>query len=109
MSFAKLIGELCEGTHTKDELSEATGLHYTTVRTYVAALHREKLVHIAGYAADKMGRENSKPLWAFGPGVNKKRKAATDAQRAQRARDKRKALTLHRMFTGAPAPQLTTN
>lgn len=87
LTYAKLIRELMEGPWSFVEMATNTGLHYHTVREYVNALHREGLVHIAGWDKDMLGRD-CKPLWNFGQGRDKKRARLTAAQRQERHRNK---------------------
>lgn len=54
LSLAKLIVSM-EGM-TVYELAEITGLHYTTVRHYVHALHKEGGCHVSHWEPDGRGR-----------------------------------------------------
>lgn len=89
MTYAKLIRELTEGPWSFMDMATNTGLHYHTVREYVNALHREGMVHIAGWEKDNWGRD-CKPLWVFGEGRDKKRTKLTAAQRQARHRSKKR-------------------
>lgn len=100
MSYAKLLRELHDGPFSFAELAQNTGLHYHTVRDYVNALHRERLVHIALWEKDKLGRD-CKPLWSYGQARDKKRERMTAAERQERHRAKKRGLAspLHKMGT----------
>jgi predicted ArsR family transcriptional regulator len=100
MSYAKLIKELHDGPYSFQELADNTGLHYHTVREYVNCLHRERLVHIALWEKDRLGRD-CKPLWVFGRSKDKKREKMTQAERQARHRSKKRGLAspLHMMGT----------
>lgn len=89
LSYAKLLRELHEGPFSFQELADNTGLHYHTVRDYVNALHRERLVHIFAWDKDSYGRD-CKPLWIYGQGRDKKRERMTQAERQQRHRSKKR-------------------
>lgn len=89
LSYAKLLRELHEGPYSFAELAENTGLHYHTIRDYVNALHRERLVHIFAWDKDSYGRD-CKPLWIYGQGRDKKRERMTQAERQQRHRSKKR-------------------
>lgn len=94
MSLGKLLRLLVDGEHTFEELAESTGLHYRTVCEWVNALHREGVVHIAGYEKDSYNRDNA-PLWLFG--VDKrdaKRSKLTAAQRQARCRARKRQASL---------------
>lgn len=87
MSYAKLMAELVHEPITYRELAEATGLHYTTVREYITALHKEKVVHIAEYNKDKCLRDNER-LWLWGHKKDATRSKFTAAERQIRYRNK---------------------
>lgn len=92
LTYAKLVRELVEGPWTFIDMATNTGLHYHTVREYVNALHKEGLIHIAGWEKDRWGRD-CKPLWVFGAGRDKPRAKLTQAQRQARHRSKVKNMT----------------
>lgn len=46
MTFSLMCKLLQEGTRTCAELAEETGLHKLTVYDWVAALHKQKVIHI---------------------------------------------------------------
>lgn len=93
MSHAKLIKALQVDMHTAKDLAAATGLHYSTVREQLRALHRERLIYIAAYEKDVRGRENAM-LWAWGNRPDAKRVALTPSQRQQRLRNRRRMAKL---------------
>lgn len=92
MTYAKLIKELVDGPWSFLDMATNTGLHYHTVREYVNALHKEGVIHIAGWEKDRWGRD-CKPLWVFGVGRDKTRAKLTQAQRQARHRAKVKGMT----------------
>lgn len=52
MVYADLMAQLTRGAYTLHELHERTGLHYVTVCEYVRALHKRRVVVIAGWKGD---------------------------------------------------------
>ena len=65
IAFSKLMRCLHDGPHTLRELVQETGLTRGTVSLYVHALRREKLVRIAGWDTDSIGR-TCLPAFAIG-------------------------------------------
>jgi hypothetical protein len=84
-AFARLVELLGERPRTFATLSELTGLHYTTVRDYVNALHRRRQVHIASWAKDTRGR-NCVRMYALGFGKDAPRVKLSDAERMRNHR-----------------------
>lgn len=103
MSYAKLIRALVEIPMTVAELVEETGYYPTTVRAYLKALRKEKLVYITGYHEDKYGRNNT-PAFSFG--VKKKDAPRTPKCRATRVRAERArdSLAAQLGILNAPGP-----
>jgi hypothetical protein len=88
-AFARLIEAVAERPRSYKTLAEETGLHYTTVRDYINALHRRQQVHVAAMAADSQGRLRV-PMWLLGFGKDvkpTKSKTATERKREQRAKE----------------------
>lgn len=65
LTLTNLLKDLVNGPFAVREMSEHTGLHPQTIRAYLRAMHREKLVHIAGWEVAPDGRHKY-PLWKFG-------------------------------------------
>lgn len=102
MSQALVIKALLEGPSSLRELAEVSGLHYVTVREYMSAMHKAKAAHISGWEKDMRGRDNIK-VYSLGSGKDRLRERMTQAQRAQRYRDKKYGLAvLHAMAGSAP-------
>jgi len=87
-------------------LTEVTGLHFNTVRKLVNALHRRRLVYIAEWGQDYIGRFVT-PLYAMG-NVNdvKKPPRLAPAEIHKRTRAKRKALKMIQLTAGATSENL---
>lgn len=102
--YAKLLAALVDGPpRTYMELAEFTGLHLRTCQRYVKALHDAKLVHVAGWEEDPLGRF-SIAAFVFGRGRDAKRPvlSATEKKRRYRAGKKLKvASVFHLGGTGA--------
>lgn len=71
------------------ELSEATGLHYQTVREYLKALHKQRVIHIATWEHDSMGRATHR-VYMLGQGKDAPKPTIprVEMQRRYRARIK---------------------
>ena len=98
LSYAALIRELIEVPSSYHDLAEATGLAYTTIREAIYAWHIQKIVFVAGYKEDVLGRRSIK-LWSFGlDRKDCKPLRYTPAERQKRHRQKKKALYLATIF-----------
>jgi hypothetical protein len=62
-------------------------MHLHTVQSLMRTFRRHKLVHVAAWETDTLGRVN-KPVFAFGAGADKPRKSLTGAQRQERYRER---------------------
>lgn len=93
ISYASLMQRLVSDHATLHELCDHTGLHMQTIRDYVEALHKARLVHITAWMPDILGRDQT-PVYSWGVGVDKKRanKSVTQRQRDYRERKKKLAL-----------------
>lgn len=87
ISFAKLVAATADGTMTKAELAEHTGLHYLTVCQYTRELHRAGAVHVWMWEKDSRGRDMM-PLYKLGAGKDMPRARMTQAERQARYRAK---------------------
>ena len=99
ISQAQLIKLLMEGTHTCKELATATGLHYATVLQYCRELHEADAAHICMWEKDQYGRDLLK-VYKLGPGVDKRRRKMSAAERQQRYRDKIKQMQMNKVIAG---------
>lgn len=99
MSFAKLCAAMIDGTMTKQDLADHTGLHYLTVCQYTRELHRQGAAHILMWEKDNLGRD-AMPVFKLGAGRDAVRHRITAAQRQQRYRERMQAAKLlHRMVS----------
>lgn len=64
MSYAYLLQALSVQARTYRELAEITGLHHHTVRDYVNALHKVRVVCIAGWT-ERGYRQGASALFAL--------------------------------------------
>ena len=99
---AHLIRLLVDDPHTVLELAEETGLSEGTVRAYLRALHKRKLVYIVDKVPDSSG-QRSVALWAFGVDKRDKFKAKSQAERQAACRARKNANLLHSAWLGAPS------
>ena len=54
LSYATLISLLMRGDSSTEELAEETGLHLNTVRNYLAALRKLKVIYISEWRYDRV-------------------------------------------------------
>jgi len=54
--YALMLRKLLDGDISCQEIARTTGLSILTVRQYVAALHKKKVVYISGWGRDVYGR-----------------------------------------------------
>lgn len=59
-AYAALFGEIVAGPSTVNEMVDASGMHINTVRKFVAAAYRIKLLETTGMAPGKTGRLQQK-------------------------------------------------
>ena len=89
---AEAISVLIAGPTTVRGLCEESGLAYNACRKFVATLYRRKLVRIAAWEQDSIGRWTI-AAYAWGEGKDVKRPPGlTPTQRSQRMRDRMKAM-----------------
>ena len=88
--YAKLMACFLDGAN-KYDIVEETGLHPHTVAEYIAALHKEHVIHIVNWT-----RENKSTLWIpayrLGAGKDKPRPrhlTSSEIMKAYRARKQR--------------------
>jgi hypothetical protein len=90
LSYSKLIAALVNDSPlTVTELQIPTGLHYGTIREQLRALHKERLIFIAGYKKDARDRDNEH-LWSWGNQKDVKKFKLSPSQRQARAREKKR-------------------
>ena len=90
--YAEAISILIAGPTTVRGLCEESGLAYQSCRKFTSTLYRRRLVHIAAWEQDSIGRWTI-PAYAWGEGKDAKRPPKlTPAQRSQRLRDRIKAM-----------------
>lgn len=84
--MALALKVILSGRFTREELLHKTGVHYQSAGRWLAAIKREKLIYIADWQNDTMGRDNI-PVYELGDKPDKKRRSITPAQRSKRYRD----------------------
>ena len=97
LAFANLIRALLDGTMTRAEIVEYTGLHYNTVGDYLRELHRVGATHIVMWENNTRGHAVH-PVYKLGRGSNVKQPRLTPSQRQARWRSKQRALSDPRHF-----------
>lgn len=99
ISFAKLCALMVDGTRTKRELADETGLHYLTVCQYTRELHLAGAAHIVMWEKDSRGRD-ALPILKLGPGRDAARSKLSQAQRQRRHREKLGHVTMIKILGG---------
>jgi hypothetical protein len=102
ISYGKLVAAMLDGTLTKHELADHTGLHYSTICQYTRELHLQGAAHIDHWEKDSYGRD-SMPVFRIGRGKDAKRFKMTAADRTRRTRAKKASLELISMMAGGNA------
>ena len=101
-AFARLVGAIAERPRSYPQIAEITGLHDTTIREYVKALHHHKQVHVAARAPDRAGRLIV-PMFLLGFGIDvppAKHAPMTAAERKRKQRSREYAAA------GKPPPKI---
>ncbi len=82
---ARLLAELLAGPSTYDELAQASGMAPSTVRLWIQALHKNRVVRVAAYERTTNGRSAKMVLELNLDGKKDARPAPklTDAQRQE--------------------------
>jgi hypothetical protein len=97
--FAKAIRHFVNTSRvTIAEVAAATGVHETTASRLVHALHSERVVHIAGWLEDTLGRDQT-PVFTFGDGADVPRKKLTGAERNRTYRHRQRLAKLTKKGT----------
>lgn len=92
-TYARVFKELLDGPMTAHDAVDVAGLHIVTAQHLMRCLKKHKVVHIAAWEVDSMGRD-AIPVYALGAGRDKARRKLTPAQRQARVRAKKKALAV---------------
>lgn len=102
LSNAKLIRLLLEGVLDCKALAAESGIHYTTVLSYVAALRTEGAVYIDHWEPDARGAMRVK-VYRLGVGVDALQPTYTNAERSKRYRENKKGRALHHAIANPDA------
>ena len=86
LSYAILISLLVRGECSRDDLARETGLHINTVRDYVNALLKLKLLFVSEWREDHSGRLSIAVL-QLGQGTDAKRLTISAGQASKRWRE----------------------
>lgn len=104
LAFAVLIESLVDAPYTIQELVTLSGFAYNTTRKFILALHRRRLVYVAVWRTDKIGRY-TKPAYSFGSRPDVPRPPArTATQRSANARLRAMTRQHDEATRGAPRP-----
>ena len=94
LAIAAVLEEIMSGATTVAQLAEHSGLTARYCRQFMNALHAKKLVHVASWEPDRLGR-NCVPAYALGYGKDAPRKPKTrkEINAAWRARNAARQLS----------------
>ena len=70
--YADVLKLLIDGPITLQDIQDETGLHKFTIRDYLQALHKRKLIHIAVWSMQGP-RKHRVAHWMFGRGTDARR------------------------------------
>lgn len=90
-AYGRIFKELMQGPCTSYELQDVCGLALVTIQDLMKCLQKYEVVHRSAWEINKRGIDTT-PVYSWGSGINKKRRCATQAERAKKHRDKKKAI-----------------
>lgn len=95
ISFTLALEEMLSGPFTTKALAERTGMGHRYVNRWVKVMHGKKVVHIAGWEKDVLGRQSQVRVYELGAGKDKPRptKPRSEVNRDYRAKQARRVLT----------------
>lgn len=96
-AYAAALEALMDGESTIHEIEEASGLAFSTLRKWLAALRRRKLVHVVAWEKDPLGRY-TRAVFALDRGKKDAPRPPkmTDAERRKRYYDRCRILAVTR-------------
>lgn len=101
-AYALIFKELLDGPLTARDAIEITGLHIQTANNLFNCFKKHKIVYIASWETDSMGRD-AFPVYEIGNKPDKKRRRMSGAERSARFKAKQKALSLINLTTNMGA------
>lgn len=103
-SFTLMLEMLMNGEVTKSEIIEQTGLHHATVGAYVRHMHSKRLLRIAEYRRDRVGRTWVPYFTLNTDGLPDARKPARTSSTIRSAvhREKKRAIKMNQLMAGGP-------
>lgn len=100
LSFTLVVEELMSGPCTSDALAEASGLERKTIYLLLRTMYEHKVVHIASYEKDTIGRMARK-VYGLGAGKDAKKPTKTGAEACREWRKRQKVNAVASMMAGA--------
>ena len=89
--FAMALEEMAHGPTTRTELGERTGLSRQTILSLITALHKRRLIYVAGWERDGGGRASIQ-AFALGDKPNARKPPPLTSAETQRAYKERKLM-----------------
>lgn len=100
LSFTLVVEELLSGPCTVDALTEASGLERRTIYLLLRTMYEHKVVHIASYEKDALGRIGTR-VYGLGEGKDAKKPTKTGAQACKEWRQRQKVNAAGAMMASA--------
>jgi hypothetical protein len=85
-----IIALLKKSPATSEGVSLSLGIHKVTSRKWLKALHKERIIFIAGWLADGIGRDKV-PIYAFGEAEDLPKRVLTRSEISRRYRERQEA------------------
>jgi hypothetical protein len=99
IAIAKMVSALLSGPQTVEELIAVSGLQQVTLRGYLKAMRREKIIRIADWGFDPRGAQTV-PYYAFGSEADAKKRVMLrdQSKRGRQYRDRIKQQALMQLW-----------
>ena len=98
-ALARMMKMLMDDEVSSRELAEKTGLSYITILRYIAALHKERVVHIVEFRRDRLGRPCER-VFALGNAKDVKRVPKSPLEMKRESRARLKQIRMNQMLAG---------
>ena len=86
LTMAQTLRIVLSGRFTRQEIVDATGIHDVTAMRWVNTMRKLRLIHVADWLPDTLGRDGI-AVFELGDAPDKKRRALSGRERARRHRE----------------------
>jgi DNA-binding transcriptional ArsR family regulator len=102
LTNALLMRHLVEGKMTRQQLADATGLHYITVSRYLHELRKQHILYVASWLRGTEPKAKAQQIFKLGAQPDVPKPAPLTAQERQaRTRAKKRRIKQARALTGS--------